>query len=107
MNSCFTSLFHLGGPQPPSTTKSGGGGGGGGGGGSSVGGTVFVVLLLVLIFVYFVGFAVYYRIRQQKTGVDLIAHRTFWGGLPGYAKDGAVYVYRRIANKGGDPYSSV
>jgi hypothetical protein len=101
MNSCFTSLLDLGGPGPQTSPKTPTAGG------SSVGGTVFVVLLLVLLFVYFVGFAVFYRVREQKSGVDLIAHRTFWVALPGYAKDGAVYVYRRIASRGADPYSSV
>ncbi len=94
--------FIIGGPQP--TTKSPGPAGGGGG---ISGGTVFIIILLVLIFVYFVGFAVFYHVREQKSGLELIAHRTFWASLPGYAKDGAVYAYRRVANKGADPYQSV
>jgi len=98
----FLIIFSIGGPQP-STTKSPGGGGGTGIGG----GTVFIIILLVLVFVYFVGFASFYRFHHQRTGVELIAHRTFWFSLPGYAKDGAVFVYRRVSNKGGDSYQGV
>ena len=89
--------------MPPQTsTKSPGGGGGGGLGG----GAAFIIILLVLAFVYFVGFALYYRFRLQRTGTELIPHRTFWVALPGYAKNGAVYVYHRVSKKG-DTYQSV
>jgi hypothetical protein len=44
---------------------------------------------------------------MEKSGADLVAHRTFWAALPGYAKDGAVHVYRRVAGKGDTPYQSV
>ncbi|CAF1285472.1 unnamed protein product [Adineta steineri] len=88
-------------PQP--TTKSPGGGGGGGLGG----GGAFVIILLVLAIVYFAGFASYYKFRQQKSGAELIPHRTFWVALPGYAKDGAVYVFRRVSGKGAESYNSV
>ena len=91
----------LGGPQ--STTGKPGGGGGGGVGG----GTVFIIILLVLIVVYVVGFAAFYRFRHQRSGLELIPHRTFWTGLPGYARDGAVYVYRRTTGKGEKNYQSV
>ena len=104
----------LGGPQPtpppPRTTtpKGGGGGGGGGGSGGGTGGIVFIVLLLALLAVYFVGFGVFYRYRQDKSGADLIAHRTFWGSLPGLAKDGVVFVFQGIRSKcGGGGYGSV
>ncbi|CAF3522807.1 unnamed protein product [Rotaria socialis] len=91
-----------GGPQ--TTTKSSGGKGGKGG---ITGGAVFIILLVVLFVVYFIGFAAYYRFRLERTGVELIAHRTFWVGLPSYAKDGAVHIYRRVLNKGDTPYQSV
>lgn len=91
-------------PGPGTTTKKPSGGGGGGGIG---GGAVFVIILLVLVFVYLVGFALFYRLRQQKSGLDLIPHRTFWASLPGYAKDGGVYVYQRVTGKGNSNYSSV
>jgi hypothetical protein len=48
----------------------------------------------------------FYRFHQQKSGAELIAHRTFWFALPGYARDGAVYAYRRVTNKGDTPYQS-
>jgi len=91
-------MFDIGGPQTTTKSPSGGGGHGIGGGG------VFIILLIVLAFVYFVGFALFYRFHQQKSGAELIAHRTFWFALPGYARDGAVYAYRRVTNKGDTPY---
>ena len=95
---CF---LYLGGPGPQTST----GTPGGGGGGSSVGGTVFVVILLVGLTVYFVGFALFYRLREQKSGADLIAHRAFWGSLPGLVKEGAAFTFGKVTGKG--PYSSV
>ncbi|CAF2813703.1 unnamed protein product [Rotaria sp. Silwood2] len=92
------------GPSPDTTTKSSGGGGSSGG---ITGGAVFIIILCVLLVVYFVGFAVFYRFRLERAGVELIAHRTFWVGLPGYAKDGVVHIYRRVLNKGDTPYQSV
>lgn len=96
-------------PPPPRTTSSGGGGGGGdgGGGSSGTGGIVFIVLLLALLAVYFVGFGLFYRYRQNKSGAELIAHRTFWGSLPGLAKDGVVFVFQGIRSKCGGGYGSV
>ncbi len=87
---------------PQTTTKSPSGGGGG-----IAGGVVFIIILIVPTFSYFVGFALFYRFHQQKSGVELIPHRTFWVALPGYARDGVVYVYRRVSSKGGTPYQSV
>ncbi|UJR08149.1 hypothetical protein I4U23_012425 [Adineta vaga] len=81
-------------PQPTTTKSPGGGGGGGLGGGGA-----FIIILLVLAFVYFVGFALYARFRLERSGVELIPHRTFWVALPGYAKDGVVYLYSRVTNK--------
>jgi hypothetical protein len=95
-------IFNIG-PSPPSTTKSSGGVPNGRIGG----GAVFIIILFVLVFVYFVGFALFYRFRMDRSGTELIAHRTFWVALPGYAKDGAIHVYRKVANKGDTPYQSV
>jgi len=85
--------------------KSGGGGGDGSGSGIP-GGAVFLIILLVLLVVYFVGFALFYRIREQKTGADLIAHRTFWVSLPVYAKGGVMCIVHKVTGKGGQ-YESV
>ena len=71
------------------------------------GGAIFFILLAVFFVVYFVGFGVFYRFRLQRSGVDLIAHRTFWVALPGYAKDGVVHVYRAVVHRGDTPYQSV
>ena len=53
------------------------------------------------------GFAVFYRVRHQRRGLDLIAHRTFWVALPVYARDGVVYLFRRVTGKGDASYQSV
>ena len=89
---------------PQSTTKNPSGGGGGGG--RIGGGTVFIIILIVLAFVYLVGFALFYHFRHQRHGVELIPHREFWTGLPGYARDGATYVFRRATGKGDANYQS-
>lgn len=91
----------LAGPQPTTKKPSGGGGGGGIGGG-----TVFIIILIVLAFVYLVGFALFYHFRHQRRGVELIPHREFWTGLPGYARDGATYVFRRATGKGDANYQT-
>jgi hypothetical protein len=57
--------------------------------------------------VYFIGFAAFYRFRHQRSGVDLIAHRTFWVALPVYAKGGVTYIFRRVTGKGGGEYQAV
>jgi hypothetical protein len=89
-------------PSPGTSTRSPIGPGTGIGGGA-----VFIIILLVVAFVYFVGFAAYFRFRHQRTGKELIANRTFWVALPTYAKYGVIYVYRRATGKGDTPYQSV
>ncbi len=71
------------------------------------GGAIFIIILLVLAVVYFAGFAIYYRFLQHRTGVDVIAHRTFWVSLPVYARDGVIYIFRRVTGKGGLEYQKV
>jgi hypothetical protein len=79
----------------------------GGGGGSFPIGAIFIIALVALAVVYFTVFALYYRFRLHQSGRDLIAHRTFWVGVPVYAKDGVVYLFRRVTGKGGLEYRSV
>jgi hypothetical protein len=69
-------------------------------------GAVFIIILLVLAVIYLAVFAIYYRFRHQRTGVDLIAHRTFWVALPMYAKGGVTHIFRTVTGKGGQ-YQSV
>jgi len=79
----------------------------GGGGGSFPIGAIFLIIIVALALVYFTIFALYNRFRLQQSGRDLIAHRTFWTGVPVYAKDGVVYLFRRVTGKGGLEYRSV
>ena len=100
---CFPLIISIA-DTPPSTTP---GGDDHGSGKGLSGGAIFFILLAVFFVVYFVGFGVFYRFRLQRSGVDLIAHRTFWVALPGYAKDGVVHVYRAVVHRGDTPYQSV
>lgn len=70
------------------------------------GGLVFIIILFAGLALYFVVFLLYNRFGRQQTGLEMIPHRGFWVGVPVYAKDGAVYIVRRITGKGGD-YQSV
>ena len=65
------------------------------GGGSFPIGAIFIIALLAIAVIYFTVFALYSRFRLQQSGRDLIAHRTFWAGLPGQAKDGVMFIVRR------------
>ena len=76
-------------------------------GGGTSGGTVIIIIFLVVAVVYFVGFAAYYRFRLQRSGIDLIAHRTFWVALPSYVRDGTTYTFRRMTGKPAGSYQSV
>jgi len=78
----------------------------GGGGSGFPFGAIFLIALVALAVIYFTVFALYNRFRLQASGRDLIAHRTFWVGVPVYAKDGVVYLFRRATGKGGE-YRSV
>lgn len=78
-----------------------------GGGGSFPIGAIFLIIIVALAVVYFTVFALYSRFLRHQSGRDLIAHRTFWVGVPVYAKDGVVYLFRRATGKGGLDYGSV
>ena len=71
------------------------------------GGAIFIIILLILALVYFLGFAIYNKVHHHRTGVDIIAHRTFWISLPVYARDGVTYIFRRSTGKGGLEYQKI
>ncbi|CAF1085215.1 unnamed protein product [Adineta ricciae] len=77
------------------------------GGGGLPGGVVFIIILLVLAVVYIIGFAIYNKVRLQRTGLDILPHRTFWVALPVYARDGVIYIFRRATGKGGLEYNKI
>ncbi|UJR38145.1 hypothetical protein I4U23_030823 [Adineta vaga] len=79
----------------------------GGSGGGISGGAVFVIITVSLFSVYFIGFAIYNKFLLKLSGMDIIAHRTFWVALPVYARDGATYVVRRGTGKGGVEYNKI
>ena len=80
---------------------------GGGGHGGVPAGAIFIIILVALAVIYLIVFAIYNRFRHQRSGADLIAHRTFWVAVPVYAKDGVRYIFRRATGKGGLEYGKV
>ncbi len=80
---------------------------GAGGSGSGIsGGLVFIIILIAFAFLYLTVFIILNRVRHQRTGLDLIPHRTFWVAVPGSAKDGVKYLYLRARGKPGLEYQS-
>lgn len=73
----------------------GGGGGSGGGGGGSAGGDhffgTFFWVCVILFLTYCIGGVAYNIYRNEKTGLEAIPNRPFWGALPGYTKDGILH----------------
>ncbi|XP_065907281.1 uncharacterized protein [Dysidea avara] len=100
--------------------KSGNGGGGGGGGGnggknhksSNDPGVVGIVLLcgaFVVFVTYFIVGAVFLRVKHQKSGTDLVIHKSFWKDFPFLVKDGVVFTFSpivRLARKDKEGYST-
>jgi len=78
----------------------------GDGGGVSVG-LVFIIILIAGASVYLIGFTLYNRFGLHRNGAEMIPHRTFWVAVPARAKDGAVFLFRKVTGKGGLEYQSV
>jgi len=98
-NTNNTSVILLGvGPTTTPTTP-------GGSGGLTFGG-YFLIILPVLLVVYVVVFVLINRFARQQTGLDMLPHRGFWGAIPGYTKDGVMFLVSRVTGKGGN-YQSV
>jgi hypothetical protein len=76
-------------------------------GGGLPAGAIFLIILVALAVIYLAVFAVYNRFRHQRSGVDLIAHRTFWVAVPVYAKDGVRFLFYKVTGKGAPTYQSV
>jgi hypothetical protein len=77
----------------------GGGGDGGGGGGDDdgiSGGWIFIIILSSLLVLYLIGGVVYNKFVAHKEGKELIPNVEFWTALPGYVKDGHLFVWRKL-----------
>ncbi|CAF1588949.1 unnamed protein product [Rotaria sp. Silwood1] len=70
-------------------------------------GTILIIILVAVVFLYLITFISYNRFRLQRSGIDLIPHRKFWIVLPGYAKDGIIFVYHRAICSSRGVYQSV
>ena len=77
----------------------------GGSGGLTFGG-YFLIILPILLVVYFLVFLGINRFARQQTGLDMLPHRGFWGAIPGYTKDGVMFLVSCVTGKGGN-YQSV
>jgi hypothetical protein len=60
------------------------------------GGTVFIIILLVLSAVYVIGTVSYNRFKENRTGLALLPHPTFWLLLCGLLMDGCRFTLSSI-----------
>jgi len=67
-------------------------------GGSSglSGGWIFIIVLAVTVPLYVVLGCTYNRKKQNKEGFDACPNAAFWRDLPGLAKDGCVFTFRKL-----------
>ncbi|CAF3933535.1 unnamed protein product [Rotaria sordida] len=70
-------------------------------------GAVLIIIFVAVVFLYLITFISYNHFRLQRSGIDLIPHRKFWIVLPGYAKDGIIFVYHRVICSSRGAYQSV
>ncbi|XP_065192147.1 cation-dependent mannose-6-phosphate receptor-like [Sycon ciliatum] len=97
-----TYVFEMTGPG--ACPKSADGGGGGGNNGSSVGltpGWYMVIFGISILVVYIVAGIMIQHFKFDKTGKEIIPNYTFWIGLPGLIKDGAMFGVQKVKGVGG------
>ncbi|XP_065196060.1 cation-dependent mannose-6-phosphate receptor-like [Sycon ciliatum] len=56
-------------------------------------GSVLTIIFFVVLIAYIVGGAVYLRGARGAEGLEMIPNYTFWTALPGYIKDGVVFLF--------------
>eukprot|EP01116_Phalansterium_solitarium_P001833 TRINITY_DN11653_c0_g1_i1.p1 TRINITY_DN11653_c0_g1~~TRINITY_DN11653_c0_g1_i1.p1 ORF type:complete len:265 (+),score=23.03 TRINITY_DN11653_c0_g1_i1:130-924(+) len=97
-----------GGSSGGSSGSSSGGSSTGGGAttkGGLSGGSVFLIILLCCVVVYVGAGIAWNHFKMHNTGVELIPNVSFWTSIPGLVKDGALFIWGKIARR--DGYSSV
>ncbi|CAF1555366.1 unnamed protein product [Rotaria sordida] len=70
-------------------------------------GAILIIIFVAVVFLYLITFISYNHFRLQRSGIDLIPHRKFWIVLPGYVKDGIIFVYHRVICSSRGAYQSV
>lgn len=60
------------------------------------GGAIFLIILLVFAFVYFVAGITYNRLKDHKSGLELIPHRSVWSSIFVCFFHGVRYTFDRI-----------
>lgn len=81
------------------------GGPGPGTGGTISVGTILLIVFISLAFVYVILGVVFQSYVRKAEGRERIPNYTFWTSLPGYIKDGAIFVVRR--GKNGKSYDNI
>jgi len=76
------------------------------GAGGISGGLVFIIILISGAFIYLTGFTLFNRFGRHLTGIEMLPHRTFWVALLARAKDGVIFLFRKVTGKGGLEYQS-
>jgi len=77
-------------------------------GGGGKGGMIFVILLLVGFAVYFIGFALWNKFKNQAEGMEIIPHREFWSETPSLFLEGINFVKGKLfAMCGREGYSNI
>jgi len=87
--SCHYSLYMESGVACPKA-------GTGSGGSDSVGGVVFIGIVFGGLFLYFAIGSLYNWKVRGHSGTEIIPQSSFWLGLPGLCKDGAMFLKDRI-----------
>jgi len=62
-------------------------------------GSIMIIVFFSVIFLYLVGMVIFLKFVKKSSGKDLIPHRQFWTSIPGLAKDGVLFIFRRSAVK--------
>jgi Autophagy-related protein 27 len=55
-------------------------------------GSVILIVLLCVVFLYFVGGAVFMKFVRKAEGLEIVPHIEFWTSLPGLVKDGCLFI---------------
>ncbi|CAF3188455.1 unnamed protein product [Rotaria socialis] len=85
---CFDGCKNKPGPDPDKPNK------------GLSGGAVLLIIVVVLVFIYLITFMSFNKFKREATGLDILPHRSFWISLPGYSKDGVIFIFQKLTNKG-------
>ncbi|XP_064648078.1 uncharacterized protein LOC135500491 [Lineus longissimus] len=73
----------------------------GGGGGLSIG-SILIIIFFVGIIVYVAAGIVFMVFVKKESGPKIVPNVNFWTALPGYVKDGVLFVYNSVRGNRGE-----